>query len=181
MSGRRGVRNRSAHPGAPAWLAVLLVGVLPGCFSYFPAELEVVPVGEDVRLELTRLAWAELPEDIPVRDGTRLRGTLVSSNDTELLVRVPIAVAFEGFLARSVGQDVRIAANQVLRLERRELNRTRTGLAVAGGFIAAGVVFASFRESEPESPEVPETEEDEEAGINPMGRVRIPFLSFRFR
>ena len=155
-------------------LAVTAVALLSGCFRYVPAEVGTLPPGNQVRLELTRVAFAELPE-LPDNSGPDLSGTLVRMDDERLFVRVPINVRMGGLVTQTVQQELAIPASGIVQLERRELSRKRTGLAVAGGLATLGVIFLSFRESD-ENPELPERPPEEEAGVGFIART-LPIWS----
>lgn len=122
----------------PVTMAALFAS---GCFSYRALEVGAVPEGDAVRLHLTGQGLVDLPE-LPVQGGSALKGTLMRWDDEQLLVRVRIAEQQDGLLTRDLGRDVAIPASRIARLERRELNRFRTGLAVAGG---AGIVAVLLR------------------------------------
>jgi hypothetical protein len=180
-AGGGSARGRARALRAGAGLAGVMAGFLSACFHYRPVELGTVPVGQDVRLRLTRVGWAGLPEHVPSRDGATLRGTLLSSNGEQVLLRVPIAAATQGLVSRAVGQDVAVPASHIVQLEFRQLDRVRTGLAVAGAILGGGAIFMSFREGDPEGAET-QQQSEEEAGVNPApGGVRIPLLTLRFR
>lgn len=149
---------------------------LSGCFSYVPADVGSLPVGDDVRLELTRVAFAELPE-LPDNSGPDLNGTLVRRDADRLFVRVPVNVRMGGFVTQTVHQELTIPSQGVVQSERRVLSRTRTGLTVAGGVAALAVIFVSFKDSD-ESPELPERTPEEEAGVGFIRRgLPLPFVS----
>src|SRR5687767_3474052 len=98
------------------------VMVLTGCYSYVQAPLETVQAGTDVRVYLTREGLADLPEVLE-HNGPFLKGTLLRREDERVLVRVPIAARQDGFYTSTVGQDVSVAAGQIVQLERRRLDR----------------------------------------------------------
>lgn len=126
--------------GIPLLAAALL---LSGCFGYRGMEPGVVPVGEEVRVHLTRQGVADLPE-IPERSGSVVRGRVTRREGDRLVLRVPVALQQDGLLTRELGREVAIEAGQIERLERRELSRGRTALAVAGGLGAAAMLWASL-------------------------------------
>ncbi len=103
-----------------------------GCYRYVPAEMGAVPPGQGVRLYVTRQALDGLSE-IPVQESPILTGTLIRAEPASLLVRLPVAARQQGFSTQVLGQDVFIARDQVIQIERRELNRMTTGLATVGG------------------------------------------------
>ena len=116
---------------------------LSGCFRYVPTRLEVTPAGEDVRLMVTRQGAFELSEvtgvsaTVPV-----LRGALVRVEDRTVLLRIPLENQQIGIHTEALGQTIRVPAEEILSVERRELDGARTGLlAAASAAAAAGVIF----------------------------------------
>jgi hypothetical protein len=84
-----------------------------------------------------------------------------------------------GIVTQTVQQELSIPAGEVVRFERRQLNRARTGLSIAGGLATLGVIFLSFSESD-ENPELPERPREEEAGVGFI-RKAIPLLTISNR
>jgi hypothetical protein len=122
-------------------LALALAVTVTACYSYIPSEPAAVPPGERVRVYVTRETLTRLGE-IPVRDGGPvLNGTLVRAEPANLVVRLPVATRQTGFNMEVLGQDVFIPSDQVLQIERREMNGPMTALlTVAGTAALAGVV-----------------------------------------
>lgn len=159
----------AARKGVQIGAAVLLFS---GCFSYIPTELGTLQEGGQVRVQMTRQGFAALPE-IPNQSGPRLAGTLVSRNDDQLRLLVPITV--EG-LNKTLGQQLVIQASDVVQFERRELSRTRTVIAIAGGLVTATALYLTFEKGKPFTRD--EAKEPEEEGFRAgSGRIllfRIP-------
>jgi hypothetical protein len=148
---------------------LLVTTQLSGCFSYRQVEVEAVPTGNDVRVHLTRVGIAQLPEEIASPTGTTLHGRLLEQDAGTLLIRVPLGVHWDGAITRSLGQDFSIPRSEVLLVEKREFNTLRTGLAVGGGVAAAAVLIHVFRRSR---------SEDHGGVLPPPGEeTRIPLLS----
>jgi hypothetical protein len=156
---------------APVGTAALL---LPGCFSYRTAELATVSEGSHVRVHMTRVGFASLPE-IPNQSGPRLVGTLAGRNGEDVLLRVPIG---EDALDGTIAQQVSIPTGAIVAVERRQLSRTRTAIAIAGGVATAVALYLGFEKGKPFQAENPE-EPEEEAGMT-VGVRRFLRLSIRF-
>ena len=155
------------------WLACGALG-LTGCFHYVPVEPTAPPVGNDVRVELTRVGFAELPE-MPSYPGPDLTGVLVRAEAGGLLLRVPVPVRVDGMLRETIDQDVTIPSRSIVQIERREFDRTRTGLSVAGGVATLLGVFLGFKAGGNDTPEIPQPPGEEEAGSRLISSVfRIP-------
>src|SRR5688572_16318818 len=141
-----------------------------GCYSYIPSEAAAVPPGERVRVYVTREALVRLG-DIPVNGGPVLNGTLVRAEPANLVVRLPVATRQTGFNMEVLGQDVFIPNDQVLQLERREMNGPMTALlTVAGSAAMAGLVVMIM--SGARSGEQPPGGSDVELSPRGVGAVR---------
>lgn len=146
--GRAGTRvtrvaNTLLRRGVTAAAAVPL---LSGCFSYIPAELGTVPPGGEVRVYLTRVAMAQLPEEIP-SGRPYLAGSLVSHERDSLMVRVPVASRQDGVHSVAIRQDVRVPTREILDFQRREFSPARTGLLVAGTVGLATAIILTIIEA----------------------------------
>ena len=121
-------------------LALAMAVSVTGCYSYIPSEPATVPPGERVRVFVTPAALSRLG-DFPVQEGPVLNGTMVRAEPANLVLRLPVARRQTGFNMEVLGQDVFIPSDQVLQLERREVNRPLTALLTVGGTAAiAGLV-----------------------------------------
>jgi hypothetical protein len=141
-----------------------------GCYSYIPSEPAAVAPGERVRVFVTQQALASLGE-LPVPEGSVLNGTLVRAEPANLVLRLPVATRQTGFNMEVLGQDVFIPSDQVLQLERREVNGAMTALlTVAGTAAIAGLIAMII--SGARSGETPETPGDVELGPRAVGAVR---------
>jgi len=155
----------------PPLAAALL---LSGCYSYAPAEPATLRPQDEVRVHLTREGMIDLPE-ILGSPGPTVGGRLVSAEGDRLLLRVPVSVQVEGYATQSLPQEVPIAASQVVQVERRRLDRFRTGLAVAGILVGGGALVSGFGVGGPPEAEQPQKPTDEEAGQRWIAVFRIPF------
>jgi hypothetical protein len=122
-------------------IAVAGLVSLGGCYRYIPSEPAAVPPGQRVRVFVTREALLQLG-DFPV-SGSSLDGTLIRAEPANLVLRLPVATRQTGFSMEVLGQDVFLPREQVLQIERREMNRPVTVALVAGGTAAlTGLVLA---------------------------------------
>ena len=118
-------------------LLLLTVPAISGCASYMATPVRDLPVGEAVRVSLTRQAYDALPRisDLP---GTRYQGTLLRKTDAELVVRVPIAVG------SPLGQDVIIPVSGVTEASIRKPSPARTSIVILAGVgLVVGVVLSA--------------------------------------
>ena len=165
LAGQVAVRYRIAFAAAAS--------LLSGCFSYIPAELDTVSVGESVRVSLTRAAIAALPVEVPTQDEVRLRGTLVGREADRLRLRVPVARQQDGFHSVDIEQELQIDTYEIMMIERRQFNRGGTVLLTAGAAALAmtvvlAIIGGSIGGDTTDPPDVPEFR-------------GIPILSFPIR
>ena len=115
-----------------------LVLVLAGCFNYVPTDFTTVPVGEDVRLTVTRERVPDLSEltlqndPIPV-----LEGILERREDASLIVRIPVGRRAEGFHSVALGQAIRVPPGAIISTELRVLDGFKTAGMIAGTIAGA--------------------------------------------
>ncbi|MSR07882.1 MAG: hypothetical protein EXR93_12595 [Gemmatimonadetes bacterium] len=123
----------------------LILLVTTGCYSYVPAELGVVPVGEGVRVYLSRAGVAKLSEltgdEIPGSGGDQplVQGTLVRRTDSEFSILVPVASRQVGFLQTNLGQQVTFPVADAVQVQLRKISPVKTGLALIGS--TAGIAY----------------------------------------
>lgn len=123
----------------------LILLVASGCYSYVPAELGVVPVGEGVRVYLSRAGVAKLSElagdQIPGAGGDQpvVQGTLVRRTDSEFSLLVPVASRQVGFLQSNLGQQITFPVGDAVQVQLRKVSSVKTGLALVGS--TAGIAY----------------------------------------
>lgn len=131
----------------------LCAGLLlaPGCYSYVPTDMSLVPQGEHLRLLVTREGSQEVAR---IMDSNELRptvrGQFMGRDDQSLLLQVPVSRDPEG-IRQNINQVVRIPEGEVLTVDRRQFSKGKTALVV-GGAVAAGAflltqIFDVFNDS----------------------------------
>ena len=128
------------NPRALPKVAVItnLVLVLAGCFNYVPTDFTTVPVGEDVRLTVTRERVPDLSEltlqndPIPV-----LEGILERREDASLIVRIPVGRRADGFHSVALGQAIRVSPDAIISAELRVLDGFKTAGMIIGTIAGA--------------------------------------------
>jgi hypothetical protein len=118
-----------------------------GCFHYAYVPVAQAPVGGDVRVHVSEPGFARLNEsrrdDVPLRSPT-IEGRLVSATARELLVSVSVPAPINAAPAVELHQRVMIPVADVLQVERRELDRTKTTLLGVGtAAIVAAIIVRS--------------------------------------
>jgi Na+/H+-dicarboxylate symporter len=128
-------------------VALLLMLSVGGCYKYSYEPLAQAPVGEDVRVHLSEQGFARLMESR--RDFTpaspTIDGKLAANGAGEiaLMISLPPNPTTPGLELR---QSVSIPASDVLQIERRQLDRTKTTVAAVGaGAVVAGLIVYSVR------------------------------------
>jgi hypothetical protein len=131
-----------------ARIGVLLVmATLGGCYSYLPTRPESVPLGEAVRLRLTEQEAANFP-DLRLDAGRLLEGRLFRVTDAAVTVETMIGVNDPQRGTRALMQRVDVPMDGMIELERRQLERARTGFLVGGGAaVLTAIVVAQLQGS----------------------------------
>ncbi len=145
--------------------------LLSGCFSYVPADFGAVPTGKDVRVQVSRIALARLPEDV-ADDGPVYDGTLVAAEGDGVTLEIPYRERPSVFAqAPQGGRELHLARADVVQFERKQFDAGNTALLVGG---AVGVTLLALKAfvfkdsgSQPGGPPDPNL-------------VRVPVLSLPF-
>lgn len=147
-----------------------------GCYAYVPAELDTVPVGDDIRLYVTPERMSELrdvyDEGLPASGLPVVAGTLVRLDDAALAVRIPVFNQQVGFLETQIGRQVTVPLSDVVQIERRRFDRLRTALLLAVGSAASAAVMFEI---------LGESRRPEEPTPLPDGDSRVPLFFIRIR
>ncbi len=121
-------------------LATVLLIAVSGCARWVPARVGEVPIGTDVRLRLSEEGTARLEE----LTGTRwaeISGRLLQW-DSEVMVSAALRSAGVGANGNGLRQRLVVEEEDVVGVDVRELDRTRTGFFVGGVALAAGAAIA---------------------------------------
>lgn len=124
--------------------AVLLLPLgVGGCYSLTAASIETLQPGHQVRVTLAPARGPEISQVLGASD--RLEGELSEIVDGAFFINVPSGVRQEGFRFERLHQTLRIERSDVLLIERKQLDPTRTALVVgAAGIAVAAVVLDTF-------------------------------------
>lgn len=138
MTALAGAMRRRARR---ARAVLTLIPLLGGCFAYVPTELDRIPDGEAVRVLLSRDAALRLTdqgaEELVSLDRPTLAGALRRRADGGLALRVPVRGGSVDGPARPIVQELLLERADVLSVEQRRLDRTRTTFASAAAVGAA--------------------------------------------
>jgi hypothetical protein len=126
---------------------VLMALLTAGCHAHTPLPLSQVTPGEQVRMRISQ-EQARALEHLLLRERQVLDGTVVEIAP-QLLIEVFVATHLQGGSRQDLRQRIALEPSEVLGVERRELDKFRTGLAITAGsaILAGSIVMALTRES----------------------------------
>jgi hypothetical protein len=152
-------------------LTMVLLLAIAGCARWVPAPLGTVPPGSDVRLRLSEDGAERLAESTGTRT-LEVSGELIQW-EPQVLLSTVLATAGMG-VDPGLRQRLVVDPDEVLGIDVREVDRTRTGLLVGGVVAVAGsaIVWAVVNiirgsEGAPSSPPT-------DAPSEPFVRLRFP-------
>jgi hypothetical protein len=123
-----------------ATLGVVGAAFSLGCYTYVPATLDAVPVGTEVRALLSTEKELALRDSLGV-ELHPLHGTLVERQDGRLLLSVRTGIGSRELGSQPLYQRVGVTPQDVLRVDVRRLQRTKT-VAFAFTLAGAGTLLA---------------------------------------
>lgn len=151
--------------------ALVLAGLVSGCYHYTPIEYGAVSPGMDVRARVS----ASTAERITPLLGTSARvvtGPVVDRGASTFVVEVPTVVqAGIAGATQTLHQRIALAPADVVELERRTLDRPKTALIVGAAAIATIATTIAALHGNPgiDHPSTPSPTEN-----------RIPIFKIRF-
>jgi hypothetical protein len=125
-----------------------------GCYEYVPTTVEAAPGGARVRAMLTADGRRLLEERFQVQNEEgAIEGELLERSSDQVRLFVPSVPLGEAYRGRPLYQQVELPAKDILRLELRKLDRSRTGLLVGGvAALATAVTVRILTGGEPGRP-----------------------------
>ena len=109
---------------------VLFLAGSAGCYKYVPASVNTVPVGSRVRVTVSGEAFLRLQDQGAVRQPS-FEGRLEDATDFDVLISVPSMEMTREFGARTLYQRLDLSSQEILRVDRREIDSFRSGAALA--------------------------------------------------
>jgi hypothetical protein len=123
-------------------LSLFAPALLAGCYTYSPVQASSLQPGMGVRARVSATAAEQIAPLLGVSDARVLTGKLIDNNAGAMIVEVPTMVpASAGTSAQSLYQRISIAPGQLVELESRQLDRTRTTIVV-GAVVVVGTSAA---------------------------------------
>lgn len=155
-----------------ASLLLALVMMVSGCARWTPARVGEVPVGTDVRLRLSEEGTAQLQELTGIRR-SEVSGQLLQW-DGEVMVSAALQAAGAGANSSTLRQRFVVDEENILGVDVRELDRTRTGLFVGGVAVVAGSAIVWVVSQLTGGGTAAPTNPPDPGPTEPFVRIRIP-------
>lgn len=136
-------------------MLALAAPVATGCYAYTAARPGAVSPGVTVRARITPVASERIAPLLGLTP-RMLTGRLISDLRDTLIIEVPTVTTAEiGSAVQTLHQRVSIPRSEIMFLEIRELDRTRTFALVGGAAAVVGVVLYKALKGEPGSERLP--------------------------
>ena len=154
-------------------ISTLVLPLCAACYSYQPIRPADAAQGMSVRADISNETSARIAPLLGLSDVHSLTGTVIDNTNGTMIIEVPTVVqAGENNAVQSLYQRVTVRPGDVLGLQSRRLERTRTALLVAAGALAAGSYAVSALKGNPGI---------ETSSRNTTGtETRIPLFRFIF-
>jgi hypothetical protein len=124
--------------------------LLSACYSYATVQPTALRAGMSVRVRVSAAAAEAIAPLLGATDARVLVGTLVDATPTGLVVEVPTLVRADiGSSVQTLHQRVSIARADLLELESRQLDKTRTAVFVGGAVVIVGSTVIKALRGEP--------------------------------
>jgi len=114
-----------------------------GCYTYHTTQLSDVQPGEEIRVEIEERGFRVAAPGATREATPRLEGRFGGMTTDSLTLQVWIGEAYQGTPFYSTHQNLMLPLEQVLRVENRQLSRTRTALVTAGVGVLIAVLIDS--------------------------------------
>lgn len=144
LPGSGGGRSPCRRISLPAFGAVLLTTILAGCYTYAPIDAATPPAGASVRARLAPPAAQRLAPSLGAGDARVLTGVVVDAQRDAFTLEVPAVPMGTASAPQGLFQRVNLGRTDVLEVERRTLDRRRTGLVVAAAVVGVGVITSAI-------------------------------------
>src|SRR5215831_2872972 len=111
-----------------------------GCYTYSTIDLASAAPGMEVRARVSAATAAQLGPSLGMSDARLLSGPIVQRDADGLTIRVPSAPMGTIGAQEGLFQQILINRSDLLELESRQLDRTRTGVMIGAAFVGATVI-----------------------------------------
>ena len=155
-----------------ASLVLALVIMVSGCARWIPARVGEVPLGTDVRLRLSDDGAAQLEELTGTRQ-SEVSGQLLQW-DGEVMVSAALQAAGAGANSSGLRQRFVVDEDDIVGVDIRELDRTRTGIFVGSVAVVAGSAIVWVVSQLTGGGTAAPTDPPDPGPSEPFVRIRIP-------
>jgi hypothetical protein len=132
--------SRAAFPGI---VSLLLAG---GCYTYSSIDLASAAPGSQVRARVSAARAAQIGPSIGMTDARLLSGPVVTNDAEGLTIRIPTAPIGTIGAEDGLYQQLLINRGDILEVESKQLDRTRTSVAIGAAVVGAtAMVVTAFR------------------------------------
>jgi hypothetical protein len=118
--------------------------LLAGCYTYSPIELAAVTPGMEVRARVSAATAVQLGPSLGMSDARLLSGSVVDQHADGLTLKVASVPAGTVGAQEGLFQQILITRADLLELESKKLDDTRTRLAVGTGVVGAVALAATI-------------------------------------
>ncbi len=125
--------------GGILWAAAAVV-LTSGCYSYAPVSLESVSPGQEIRARISAQGSDRIREQLQT-ESREIEGEVLSRENGQVLLNVTAALRQVGFRFEPLQQRVLLTEDELLELERKELDRRKTYFVAAGVGVAVGTAL----------------------------------------
>ncbi len=135
------------EPGIPEMkicriFSVLLSLAAVGCYTYQPIALDEIRPSMDVRARLSAERAEAIAQAHPIA-GREIDGAVLESNSEELVILVPLRQATAVRAEQSIATPLGIPNQDLLEVELKKLDWTKTGAIVAGGVALVALMIST--------------------------------------
>src|SRR5690606_34336234 len=117
----------------------LPIFLLTGCYTYAPIPVESAPPGVQVRARLSPVETVRIQEALGT-DRRVFDGALLDVDEDSLLLQVPVPAPAAAGPRRPLFRELTVPRGEVIEIEFRRLDRTKTGAFIVAGVTAAAII-----------------------------------------
>ena len=123
-------------------LVIAATVCVSGCHTFQPASVADLSPGEGMRARVTG-AFSDSLSTILGVDTRLVEGTYVEGTGSSVYIDIPVASGFQGMRLQTLSQRVEIPTTAFLGVERKQLSKGRTGLALGAAVAASTAIILS--------------------------------------
>lgn len=121
------------------WIIVFALSAA-GCHTFQPTTVSDLTPGQDVRARVTG-AFSDSLSTILGGDARVIEGAFVESRGPSVYIDVPVNAEYVGMSLQTLNQRVEIPNDAFIEVERKELSKGRTALALGAVAAVAGAII----------------------------------------